>query len=134
MRQLPACAPFSTPSPAIATLHRSFNDFVMSPPNEHPWFDWRTGQKSGYAAIGAFLTGSPSAKGGRPPPPSLFSASLCLLAKGPLVALQHAVPITMVGAITERVLTYSRSLHEESDLVLVGHADAAVHLNAFTGH
>ncbi len=84
--------------------------------------------------LGAFLTGLPAGKGGRPPPLSLFSASLCLLAKGPLVALQHAVPITMVGAITERVLTYSRSLHEESNLVLVGHADAAMHLNAFTGH
>ena len=40
----------------------------------------------------------------------------------------------MVGTITERVLTYSRSLHEESNLVLVGHADAAMHLNALAGH
>ena len=47
--------------------------------------------------------------------------------------MEHAVS-RWYGAITERVLTHSRPLHEESDLVLVGHADAAMHLDALAGH
>jgi len=87
--------------------------------------------------LGAFLTGSPIGHRRQAAASKPISAPLSRLAKpakGPLVPLQHAVPITMVGAITERVLTYSRSLHEKSDLVLVGHADAAMHLNALTRH
>ena len=106
----------------------------VSLPNEHPWFDWRHSGKSGYAAIRRFSDRFTVGQRRQAAASKPILASLCLLTKGPLVTLQHAVPITMVGAITERVLTYSRSLHEESDLVLVGHADAAVHLNAFTGH
>jgi len=107
----------------------------VSPPDEHPWFDWRHSDKNGSAATGRFsdrFTHRRQAAASKP-----ISASLSPLAKpakGPLVPLQHAVPITMVGAITERVLTDSRSLHEKSDLVLVGHADATMHLNTLTRH
>ena len=139
-------------SPPASYLHASLNakrtthagaqlsftdEYYESAWRRNPGLTGITRTKMVLRPLGAFLAGSPIGHRRQAAASEPISASLSPLArpaKGPLVPLQHAVPITMVGAITERVLTYSRSLHEESDLVLVGHADAAMHLNALTGH
>jgi len=47
--------------------------------------------------------------------------------------LQFRVAAAVPGGVAERHLRRSRSLQEEADVVLVGHADAAVHLDRFVG-
>src|SRR5262245_55857446 len=49
------------------------------------------------------------------------------------VALQSREAIAMEGRVSERQLRHPRPLHEQADVVLVGHADAAVHLERLVG-
>src|SRR6056297_2137148 len=48
-----------------------------------------------------------------------------------LKAAQAGEPVKVIVVVAEAVLRNPRPLDEEADFMLIGHADAAVHLNGF---
>src|SRR5262249_750662 len=54
--------------------------------------------------------------------------------RGSPVAVQLGETVAVIGRIAKAHLGDSRPLDEETDVMLVGHADAAMHLNRFIGN
>ena len=51
-----------------------------------------------------------------------------------LITLDSAVAIAMKRAVAKGLFTHSGALHKKANFILVGHADATVHLHAFGGN